>query len=426
MRNLGVYIECNGNMIKAGNIKGNNSEDAFFSYSDSYIEEKNAKAISISLPVNERIFSPERTRCFFESLLPEGYTRRCVAGWLHVDENDYISVLSELGSECLGAIRIVEGDVNEVDSAYKMLSQDELLEFAREGATKSAELVIKSHLSLAGASGKTGLYYDRDNNAWYQPMGLAPSTHIMKQSHVRLKKIVANEQLCLLTARKLGITTPDSFIINLDDKDDDFLFATERYDRKILDSSKKLMGMKMPLRLHQEDFAQAMGITSSEKYESSGKDYLVKAFQLIRDYSDNPIEDQIRLWDLCIFNYLIGNTDNHVKNIAMLYSEDLKGIRLAPAYDLLSTVIYDSSTEKMSLNIGGEYDIRQINKNSFEREAKKIGLGKGIAMRHFSNMTEKFEKALEQSAYELEAKGYGAAIEIQKEILKKAGIHNLK
>ena len=50
-----------------------------------------------------------------------------------------------------------------------------------------------------------------------------------------------------------------------------------------------------------------------------------------------------------------------IKNIALLYSEDLKGIRLAPAYDLLSTVIYDSSTEKMSLNIDGEYDIRNIN-----------------------------------------------------------------
>ena len=36
--------------------------------------------------------------------------------------------------------------------------------------------------------------------------------------------------------------TPDSF--NLNDKEDDFLFATERYDRKILDTSKELMGRK--------------------------------------------------------------------------------------------------------------------------------------------------------------------------------------
>ena len=134
--------------------------------------------------------------------------------------------------------------MNIKQSSYRLLSHEELLEFAREGATKSAELVIKSHLSLAGASGKTGLYYDRNNNEWYQPAGLAQSTHILKQSHVRLKKIVANEQLCLLTARKLGIRTPDSFIINLNDKEDDFLFATERYDRKILDTSKELMGRK--------------------------------------------------------------------------------------------------------------------------------------------------------------------------------------
>lgn len=426
MRNLEVYIECNGNMINVGSITGHNSDDAVFSYSEEYIEDKSSRAISISLPLDERSFSPERTRCFFESLLPEGYTRRCVAGWLHVDENDYISVLSELGSECLGAIRIVEGDMNITESSYRLLSHEELLEFAREGATKSAELVIKSHLSLAGASGKTGLYYDRNNNEWYQPAGLAPSTHILKQSHVRLKKIVANEQLCLLTARKLGIRTPDSFIINRNDKEDDFLFATERYDRKILDTSKELMGKKVPLRLHQEDFAQALGITASQKYEKNGKDYLADAFELIKNYSSNPIEDQIRLWDLCIFNYLIGNTDNHVKNIALLYSEDLKGIRLAPAYDLLSTVIYDSSTEKMSLNIDGEYDIRNINQKSFENEAKKLGLGKGIATQHFLSMVEKFEMALEQSTYELEEQGYGVAVDIHKQILKKAGIHNFK
>ena len=133
-------------------------------------------------------FHQKEHDAFFESLLPEGYTRRCVAGWLHVDENDYISVLSELGSECLGAIRIVEGDMNITESSYRLLSHEELLEFAREGATKSAELVIKSHLSLAGASGKTGLYYDRNNNEWYQPAGLAPSTHILKAEPCKVKK----------------------------------------------------------------------------------------------------------------------------------------------------------------------------------------------------------------------------------------------
>lgn len=42
------------------------------------------------------------------------------------------------------------------------------------------------------------------------------------------------------------------------------------------------MGKKVPLRLHQEDFAQALGITASRKYEKNGKDYLADAFELIK------------------------------------------------------------------------------------------------------------------------------------------------
>ena len=73
-------------------------------------------------------------------------------------------------------------------------------------------------------------------------------------------------------------------------------------------------------------------------------------------------------------------------------------------------------------------EIQERNKAviAFENEAKKLGLGKGIATQHFLSMVEKFEMALEQSTYELEEQGYGVAVDIQKQILKKAGIHNFK
>ena len=50
----------------------------------------------------------------------------------------------------------------------------------------------------------SGDCYDAADNAWYQPFGTAPSTHIVKQSHVRLSGIVVNELLCLHTAKKCG------------------------------------------------------------------------------------------------------------------------------------------------------------------------------------------------------------------------------
>ena len=58
-------------------IVGDSSVDACFSYDDSYIE-KNGKPISISLPLEEKTFDEKRTRYFFEGLLPEGFTRKCL------------------------------------------------------------------------------------------------------------------------------------------------------------------------------------------------------------------------------------------------------------------------------------------------------------------------------------------------------------
>lgn len=59
------------------------------------------------MPLTRASFSPEQTKTFFDGLLPEGFTRRCVASWMHVDENDYLSILAGLGHECFGAVRIV-------------------------------------------------------------------------------------------------------------------------------------------------------------------------------------------------------------------------------------------------------------------------------------------------------------------------------
>jgi len=209
-------------------------------------------------------FSIQQTKNFFEGLLPEGFSRRAVANWAKVDENDYLSILAELGRECLGAIMVVEGEKS-TSQHYEKLGIKQVKELAAEGATRSTRILMETHLSLTGASGKVGLYYDKDHDEWYLPKGNAPSTYIVKQSHVRLEQIVLNEQLCMLTAKLLGIDVPDSFIINLGKgKDEEVLFATQRYDRKLSDRE-TIDGLRTPLRLHQEDFSQALGIGSSQK-----------------------------------------------------------------------------------------------------------------------------------------------------------------
>ena len=417
MRKLEVYIEEDGDFVLAGQIQGETWEDARFIYEKSYLENQSHQPISISLPFQEDAFSPFETRCYFEGLLPEGDTRRCVAGWMHVAEEDYLSVLAGLGNECLGAVRICEPGAGGCSPSYKKISREELLEFAKEGASKSAQFLAKAHLSLTGASGKTGLYYD-NKDGWYMPFGTAPSTHIVKQSHVRLSGIVANEQLCLRTAKILGIDVPESFIISVG-TGEHILFATKRFDRLMQEDSRVIDGKKVPFRLQQEDFAQALGVPASQKYEKIGDSYLKRVFTLLRQYSDNPVEDQLKLWDICIFNYLIGNTDNHIKNIGLLYGKDRRTIRLAPAYDIVSTMIYEESTEQMAMAIDGELDIRKITKESFRAEARHIGLGERIAMRRFEQMQNSFERALAQAKEEIQDAGYPGVAGIYEKILRK-------
>ena len=375
MKNLRVDIEIRGVQTHVGNIIGNDFRDAHFRYAEEYLQTPGSVPVSISLPLQKEIFSVKQTRNFFEGLLPEGFTRRSVAQWMRASEEDYLSILAGLGKECLGALRITDENDEAIESAYEKLSMEQVRALAREGAVKSAQLVTESHLSLTGASGKVGLYYDKEHNEWFLPKGDAPSTHIVKQSHVRLDGIVINEQLALLTAAGLGMDVPESFIINVGDySDEKVLFAIKRYDRIYGAGIKTISGRRVPIRLHQEDFAQALGIAAADKYEKNQEGYLKAMFDLLRYVSENPVSDQLKLWDMIIFDYLIGNTDNHIKNFSLLYRDDLKGIRLAPAYDIVSTTVYEGSSRDMAFHIGGEYRIDRITRDSFGNAAKEVGL----------------------------------------------------
>ena len=99
MRKLQVYIEIEGMQTYAGSISGSSPNDAQFAYSDQYIAAGHPP-ISISLPISGEPFSAETTKNFFEGLLPEGFARKCVANWIHTSEDDYLTILSVLGSWC--------------------------------------------------------------------------------------------------------------------------------------------------------------------------------------------------------------------------------------------------------------------------------------------------------------------------------------
>ncbi|MBR4401487.1 MAG: HipA domain-containing protein [Synergistes sp.] len=421
MKNLIVSAEQNGVLVPVGSISGRNNADACFRYSDEY-RKRSGIPVSISLPMQEAPFTAEQTANFFEGLLPEGFTRRTVAQWMHVDEWDYLSILHILGRECLGALCITEAEEG-LEASYERIAESKIRELAAEGAVKSAELVTEAHLSLTGASGKVGLYYYEPQVAWYLPAGTAPSTHIVKQSHVRLDAVVTNERLSMMTAERCGLDVPKNFIINTGKGGEhEVLFASRRYDRLFGADCPFVSGLPRPYRLHQEDLAQAMGIPAAAKYERDNDRYLKGMFDVLRKHSADPVSDQLKLWDIVVFNFLIGNTDAHIKNFSLLYGKDMRSIRLAPAYDIISTAIYEQSTRKMAFHIGEAVYLDELTRDSFRQAADEIGLGEKMAMRRFDAMAYRFRHALHESTEALLKEGFSKASEIEERILQTAGI----
>lgn len=106
----------------------------------------------------------------------------------------------------------------------------------------------------------------------------------------------------------------------------------------------------------------------------------------------------------------------------MLYDNSLKGIRLAPAYDIISTTVYENSTRDMGIAIGGEISIDCIHRSKFMEEARRVGIGQKTAMKHFDKICEQFEVTLKDSVKALQQKGFYKAEKIGEKILETGGI----
>ena len=146
---------------------------------------------------------------------------------------------------------------------------------------------------------------------------------------------------------------------------------------------------------------------------------------MLRRFSENPIADQQKLWDRIVFCWLLGNTDAHIKNFSLLYGKDLRSIRLAPAYDLVSTVVYESSTREMAFFIGNALLLDDIREASFRETAAEIQIGERFALRRYNSICGRFREALREAAAELQEAGFLKAAEMEERILRKGGCAKL-
>ena len=244
-------------------------------------------------------------------------------------------------------------------------------------------------LSLAGAQDKITVRIEGDEVSL--PLGGAPSTHILKPAIERFEGVVFNETLTMKLAAAIGL--PAAPVETRMVEGITFL-QVERYDRVHLRSAG---GKPTVERIHQEDFCQALGIVPETKHQKEGGPSLQDCFNLLREVSSLPVIDLARMLDAVIFNYLIGNNDAHGKNFSLLYpgagTREYQ-VRLAPLYDVVSTIYYPELSPEMAMKIGGEYSSERVTARNFDKLAEEAGLAKPLVRRRVIDLADAILSAL--------------------------------
>ena len=356
-----------------------------FDYDKGWLDRPGAAPLSQSLPLRAKRFRNKECRGFFAGILSEESKREIIARNLGISARNDFAMLERIGGECAGAVTFMpKGQpLSAQEPGYRTLSQDELVAILRELPRRPLLAGEKGvRLSLAGAQDKVAVRVE--NGEICLPLGNAPSTHILKPGVERFEGVVHNEAFCMKLAAASGLATAPVEIGRVDGLE---YLQVERYDR---DQRAGLDGVQIVERLHQEDFCQALGIVSEHKYQKEGGPSLKQCFDLIRNVSSAPVLDLRHLLDAVIFNWLIGNNDDHGKNFSLLYrgtAIERVDTRLAPLYDILCTEAYPELSRDMAMKIGSQYSSDRVTPSDFEKLAEDAGLGKALVKRRVSELS---------------------------------------
>lgn len=357
----------------AGTLKTDGNGKPSFAYSPEWLDIEGAYPLSVSLPLRASPFSDAQVSPVLWGLLPDNET--LLQRWgshFHVSPRNPVALLANVGEDCAGAVQFVRPDrvadvLSGTGDALTPLKPDALESiFGRLRSDRSFSPTLDDigQFTLAGAQSKVALHLLEDGT-WAIPKGRVPTTHILKPPSGDFDGYVENEMFCLRLASKIGLPSAHAkkLVIGAETA-----ICVERYDRFKLDGEW--------LRIHQEDFCQALAVMPHIKYQNQGGPGPAELANVLAAHSAQPGADLTTVLRALMFNRLIGGTDAHAKNYSILFLRD-GTVRLAPLYDISSALPYPNLQArklKMAMKIGSNYKWSDIRITDWQRTAESMNL----------------------------------------------------
>lgn len=308
-----------------------------FHYDETWMSQAYSFDIAPSLPRVKKTHRDTGTlrpvQWFFDNLLPEERLRELIANEAgSKNPHDAFALLEYLGQESAGSLTLLPpaAPLPEIGQLKPILYHElsnRINQLPKSSLVKGA---IK-RMSLAGAQHKMLLVIKGDG--LYEPVGATASTHILKPEHpdkVMYPVSVFNEYLTMQLASAAGLVVPKTRILYIPQP----VYIVDRFDR-VFDDSDTTEAAQVQRR-HLIDGCQLLNLDAGYKYLAATVENLNKIISICR----NKMETRQRLFRWLVFNLIVGNNDNHLKNLSFFMTKD--GVELAPHYDLLCTMAYET------------------------------------------------------------------------------------
>lgn len=75
-------------------------------YTFTYDENYHGEPVSLTMPLNKRVYEFNKFPPFFDGLLPEGFELEALLKKYKIDRNDYFQQLVQVGADLVGAVTV--------------------------------------------------------------------------------------------------------------------------------------------------------------------------------------------------------------------------------------------------------------------------------------------------------------------------------
>ena len=381
-----------------------------FEYATQWLKSAHAFDLSPALPraAGRHVdgASNRPVQWYFDNLLPEEALRSVTAKEAKLNAEDAFGLLAHFGAESAGSLVLRDPEkAGIVEQGVKRLPLQELnqriMNLPHASLTKDAP----KRMSLAGAQHKMVVILD--GAELFEPLSGTPSTHILKPNHQGgdYPASVMNEYFTMRLAKAVGLDVPAVHRLYVPQP----VYLIDRFDRVLPPASAGDIAARSDAvkRRHVIDTCQLLNKARTFKYSAAHLETLAEAIAHCR----SKAAARLHLYRWLTFNVLVGNGDNHLKNISFLVGAS--GINVAPAYDLLCTAVYDTRAmgndnarwpnTQLVLSLGDAQSFARVRREHILAAGKTLGLGEGTATRELDRLLRAMPAEADKLIAEIEA-----------------------